>query len=114
MNYLLISIGIFLIVVNLKGVFKGRFNFKSIFKNNLNDNNQKSEEYFLLRKEFSQKILELELEIEEIKNSISSKENLDFKKAREVNRLFKEGLDEEMIAWKLKISREEIALLKDL
>jgi len=114
MNYFLIGIGIFLIIVNLRGFFNKKINFSKIFKVKFNEENSSDLQIMELRREFSEKILDLELEIVQIKEKLKSIEGEDIKKAKEVKKLIDEGLTVEMISEKLKASREEIILLKDL
>ncbi|MDV3426934.1 MAG: hypothetical protein LIR50_07075 [Bacillota bacterium] len=113
MNYFLIGIGIFLISVNLIGMSK-KIDFKGIFKGKSMESDEKDLKILELRREFSEKILELELEINKIKTELSNMESKDIKKAKEVKKLIDEGLTVEMISEKLKTSREEIILLKNL
>lgn len=114
MNFLLIGIGIFLIIVNSMGMLKKKVDFKGIFKGSSKEPDIYDIKLLELRREFSEKILDLELEINQIKSNLNEKESKDIKKAMEVKKLSEEGLSIEMIAEKLKASREEIILLKDL
>jgi hypothetical protein len=114
MNYLLIVIGIFLIIVNLRGLFNKKIDFNRIFKVKAKEENAGDLQILDLRKEFSEKILDLEMEISRINERLNEREDKDIKKAMEVKKLIDEGLTVEMISEKLKTSREEIILLKDL
>ncbi|MFA6940379.1 MAG: hypothetical protein WCQ54_05265 [Clostridiaceae bacterium] len=114
MNFILIGIGIFLIFVNLIGMSKKKLDFKGIFKGKSIESDENDLKIMELRQEFSEKIIELELEINQIKNELNGMESKDIKKAKEVKKLIDEGLTVEMISEKLKTSREEIILLKGL
>lgn len=114
MNFFLIGIGIFLIFVNLMGMSKKKTGFKSIFKVKADKSDDNDLKIIELRREFSEKLIELEMEINQIKTQLNDMEGKDIKKAKEVKKLIDEGLTIEMISEKLKASREEIILLKDL
>lgn len=114
MNFFLIGIGIFLIFVNLMGMSKKKTGFKGIFKVKSAESDENDLKIMELRREFSEKLIELEMEINQIKTQLNDMENKDIKKAKEVKKLIDEGLTVEMISEKLKASREEIILLKDL
>lgn len=114
MNYFLIGIGLFLIFVNFIGMSNKKVNFTGIFKAKSEKSDEIDVKIMELRREFTEKILDLELEINQIRNKLNAAENKDVKKAKEVKKLLDEGLTVEMISEKLMISREEIILLKDL
>jgi hypothetical protein len=114
MNYFLIGIGLFLIFVNFIGMSKKKVDFKGIFKGKSEESDEIDLKLMELRREFTEKILDLELEIDQLRIKLNREENQDIKKAKEVKKLINEGLTVEMISEKLKTSREEIILLKDL
>lgn len=142
MQILIIIIGIFLIAFNYKAIKKEKGSFNNTLNRAENNINDSSIEIGQMRREFAETVLELQQDIESLKDEIKQlkanksettkipKDN-DIKndninksedngsesnniKINEVGKFLKDGLSVEEIAEKLAIGKGEVLLIKEL
>lgn len=127
--FLIIIVGGILIYLNLKAIRVNDNSFKSILKDKEENSSDINLEIIQLRKEIAESLLEVQQEIEEIKEAIRNNNNLktdgviseiDFTnieklgKTEAVEYLVNNGLTDEEICSKLAIGKGEVLLIKSL
>lgn len=137
MPFVIIVIGIILIVVNYRALKRENKSFSSILLDKEATLSEEEIEIVKLRREFSETVLELQLEIERLKAIKKDTDNNDNKtntldtetfesdetfasevinvdKVNSVKELLDEGLSEEEVCEKLAIGKGEVLLIKNL
>lgn len=127
--FLIIIVGGILIYLNLKAIRVNDNSFKSILKEKEENSSDINLEIIQLRKEIAESLLEVQQEIEKIKEAIRNNNNLktdgviseiDFTnieklgKTEAVEYLVNNGLTDEEICSKLAIGKGEVLLIKSL
>ncbi|MFA9398598.1 MAG: DUF6115 domain-containing protein [Clostridiaceae bacterium] len=112
----LIIIGLLLIFINYRALKKDSTKFKIQLNNRENNMSEFQIELGQIRKDFSEKIAEIEIEIDELKNSIEKKDlhNNNISKIEKAKYMISDGYNKEEIAKTLGLSKGEISLIKDL
>jgi hypothetical protein len=100
MGWVLLAIGIILVILNMKAIKKEKSSFNNIFHTAEEDIREFEVRLGEVRKEFSETILELQKEIEELKKTNNS--NYIIEEAKEY-----ENLSEELIEVPIKVETKE-------